>query len=423
MGSTAGFNSSIQSELFEPSTYLQEGGNSGYFAVLWKDGTAIPHQVSYPLAALAPVVETINPTYDTWISQATFVAKNRRAVSLRDVGLLFADLDTYHIEGLRGVSPEAQANALLSYCALEGLPQPSVVLYSGRGLQAKWLLDTAVSRGSILQWNEVQKALVHVLEGFGADRNARDVSRVLRLEKTVNTKSGELVRVVHVQGGAASGGPVRYDFDYLAEILLPRLPCPNPNSQDRGQTSATSPEGWGNADRAWLRLEDIRTLWKLRGGVVEGFRELTLFWSMNFLMMASPVPLNQFWYEAQALASEIYPGDFYRESDLSTVYRKAFEYRSGARVIYNGRQYPPLYTPRNETLAEAFGITSDEEPYLKTIISDGEKVRRRREKRWAEGVRPWSESAERTRPWEAFGISRRTWYRRGCPLPASESGQ
>ena len=415
---TAGFNSSIQSELFEPSTYLQEGGNPGYFAVLWKDGTAIPHQVSYPLAALAPVVETVNPAYDTWISQATFVAKNRRAVSLRDVGLLFADLDTYHIEGLRGVSPEAQANALLAYCALEGLPAPSVVLYSGRGLQAKWLLDTAVSRGSILRWNEVQKALVHVLEGFGADRNARDVSRVLRLEKTVNTKSGELVRVVHVQGGAASGGVVRYEFEELAEKLLPRLPSPTPqewaNAQEKGQTRAT---GLTTATLDWARLEDIRTLWKLRGGVAEGFRELTLFWSMNFMMRASPVPLNQFWYEARALAAEIYPGDFYRESDLSTVYRKALEYRSGARVIYNGRQYPPLYTPRNDTLADVVGITSDEEPYLRTIISEGEKVRRRREKRWAEGTTPRAKMPKNTRPWEAFGISRRTWYRRGCPTP------
>jgi hypothetical protein len=150
---------------------------------------------------------------------------------------------------------------------------------------------------------------------------------------------------------------------------------------------------------------------------MEGFREVTLFWSMNFLMRAAPVPMNQFWYEARALASEIYPGDFYRESDLSTVYRKALEYRSGLRVIYKGKLYPPLYTPRNETLAEVFRITADEEMALKTIISGREKVRRRREKRWADGTKPREESWERTRPWETFGISRATWFRRGCPLP------
>lgn len=417
-----------QLELFEPQTYLGQG--PGYFAILYKDGQKIPHQVSYPLDALGPVIQTINPAFDTWISQATFAAKNRRAVSLRSVGLLFADLDTYKFDGLRGRTPDQLATLFLGYCAAEGLPPPSIILFSGRGLQVKWLLETAIDRGSILLWNDVQRALVHILDGFGADRNARDVSRVLRLEKTVNTKSGELVRVVHTEPGTASGGLVKYDFEDLAKALLPRLNPLTPqdkdktcaNLQDKGQTCATPrPRSSGLSANAlnWARLEDIRTLWRLRGGVVEGYRETTLFWCMNFLVMAAPVPDNQFWYEARALASEIYPGDFWRESDLSTVYRKAQEYRAGSRVIYQGRMYPPLYTPKNETLAEAFRIEPEEEQHLQTIISQAEKDRRRALKRWAEGVQPRAEyeanSLERTRPWEALGMSRRTWYRKGCP--------
>lgn len=435
---TAIKNNSIQQELFEPQTYLGQG--PGYFAILYKDGQRQAHQVSYPLDALAPVIQTVNPAFDTWISQATFSAKNRRAVCLRDVGLLFADLDTYNFDGLRGRTPDQLATLFLGYCANEGLPPPSIILFSGRGLQVKWLLETAIDRGSILLWNDVQRALVHVLDGFGADRNARDVSRVLRLEKTVNTKSGELVRVVHTEPGPASGGLIKYDFETLAQALLPRLnpltpqdkgqicltqkvhpqdngqTCANP--QDKEHSRATPRQGVSGLSANalnWARLEDIRTLWRLRGGVVEGYRETTLFWSMNFLVMAAPVPDAQFWYESRALASEIYPGDFWRESDLSTVYRKAQEYRAGSRVIYQGRMYPPLYTPKNETLAEAFRIEPEEEQHLQTIISQTEKVRRRREKRWADGARPHAESAERTRPWEALGMSRATWYRKGCP--------
>jgi len=423
-----------QSELFEPQTYLGRG--PGYFAILYKDGEKKAHQISYPLDALAPVVQTINPAFDTWISQATFNAKNRRAVSLRDVGLLFADLDTYKFDGLRGRTPDQLATLFLGYCANEGLPPPSIILFSGRGLQVKWLLETAIDRGSILLWNDVQRALVHVLDGFGSDRNARDVSRVLRLEKTVNTKSGELVRVIHTEPGTASGGLVKYAFEDLAQTLLPRLNPLTPQDkehlratpqdkeqtcltpQDKEQTCATprrAPSGLSANALNWARLEDIRTLWRLRGGVVEGYRETTLFWCMNFLVMAAPVPDNQFWYEARALASEIYPGDYWRESDLSTVYRKAQEYRAGSRIIYQGRMYPPLYTPKNETLAEAFRIEPDEERHLQTIISQTEKNRRLRKKRWAEGVQPRSTMPKHTRPWEALGMSRRTWYRKGCP--------
>jgi hypothetical protein len=404
---------SAQGELFEPQTYLGQG--PGYFAVLWKDGSKTFHQTSYPLAGLPVVVSSVNPAYDTWISQATFLSKNRRAVSLRNVGLLFADLDTYKFEGLQNQKPDMLAALFLNYCALEGLPKPSIILFSGRGLQVKWLLEDAIDRASILRWNDVQKALVHALEGFGADHAARDVSRVLRLEKTVNTKSGELVRVVHVEPGDASGGVLRYAFEELEEALLPRYPSLTPQDKEHSvsRPRRTAPVGLTPSALNWSRLEDIRTLWRLRGGVQEGYRELTLFWSMNFLVMAAPVPPQQFWYEARALASEIYPGE-YRESDLSTVFRKAQEYRAGARVIYGGKMYPPLYTPKNATLAEVFRITSDEERHLQTIVSQAEKNRRLREKRWAEGIKPRN-FLNGERPWEALGMSRATWYRRGQP--------
>jgi hypothetical protein len=79
-------------------------------------------------------------------------------------------------------------------------------------------------------------------------------------------------------------------------------------------------------------------------------------------------------------------------------------------VEYQGRTYPPLYTPRNQTLIELFRITPEEERRMKTIISSAEKVRRRREKRREEGTKPQEQSLTRQKPWEIEGVSRRTWY-------------
>ena len=139
----------------------------------------------------------------------------------------------------------------------------------------------------------------------------------------------------------------------------------------------------------WFRLYDIRDLWNLRGGVPEGFRETTLFWELNFLLRAEPVRSNEIWKEAETLAANIdtAPG-WYHNSDLSTVYRKAKELMNGAGIEYNGRKYPPLYTPRNQTLINIFQITADEEQKLRTIISSDERVRRQRERRRAAGVKP-----------------------------------
>lgn len=404
-----------QNELFEPSTYLNQG-DPGFFSLLVKQPDGNTRQTSYRLDMLTRILQYVDPAYDTWISQASFFRPNRRAVNLRALGLLFSDLDIYHSPGLAGRSIDEVVSLLLTFCDLEGIPWPSIVLFSGRGLQAKWILEIPILRASILRWNDVQKALCAILDNFGSDPKARDCSRVLRLEHTVNTKTGETVKVVHVTG--SNSAPTKYDFDTLAGRILERVPQPplrSPIQKEKDISVSRAPIGRVET-LDWARLEDIRTLWAIRGGCREGYRETTLFWMVNFLFRASPVPMSQFWNEAQALASEIYPGSWYKESNLTTVYTKALQYRAGDRVIYQGRSYPPLYTPRNDTLAEVFRITAEEERSLKTIISQVEKDRRRAEKRRAEGI-PERNRWVDTRPWEAFGISRATWYRKGCPKP------
>lgn len=404
-----------QGELFEPGTYLQDDARPGWFSILYRSGIGISvKQVTYPIAALAPVVQTINRNYDTWISQAIFDRPSRRAVYLRDIGLFFADLDTYNLSALRGLSPEAQVALLLSYCAQEGIPAPSIVMYSGRGLQAKWLLDAAMPRSSVLRWAVVENALIDALKGFAADSKARDVSRVLRLERTVNLKSMEITRVVHITGTMES--PARYCLDDFEGLVARHDATRNNTCALYSVRSRRIIEGRSLAELDWARLEDIRRLWAMRGGCREGFREETLFWMVNWLVRASPVSVSEFYREAAALAAEIYPGTWYKESDLTTIYRKAQEYRAGKDVEYNGKQYPALYTPRNDTLINIFEISGEEQKHLLTIIDTDEKVRRRREKRWAAGTKQQPGWA-RTKPWEAFGISRATWFRRGKPTP------
>ena len=430
----------LQPDLFEPGQYLH-GDRRGYFARLWKEPERDARQEMHELIHLPQVVKVLNPKVDTWISQATFTQKNRRAVNVRDVGLFFVDLDTYKAEHLKGFSPEQQAQKLCAFCHAEGLPDPSIVLFSGRGLQAKWLLASPQSRLKLAVWNEAQKALVLLLEAFAADGNARDISRVLRLDRTVNTKSGMLCRVVHVTGGNEMC-LARYEFSELSEILIKRGDALREAMEKTGRHyiagKRVEPEGRlieteflsrlpGNPqsvrqwqDLAWKRLNDIRTIWAMRGGVREGFREVTLFWELNFLMLAQPVKIQNLYHEAASLAREISPANFYRQSDLSTLYRKAQEYQSGAQVVFQGKRYPTFYTPQNNTLLEIFRVTMDEERHLTTIISRQEKYRRNNERRDVkrreagakERSQYESESLSRQKPWEAEGVSRAWWYKK-----------
>ena len=67
-------------------------------------------------------------------------------------------------------------------------------------------------------------------------------------------------------------------------------------------------------------------------------------------------------------------------------------------LFRSGKEYPPLYTPRNSTLRELFDIQDVEVPYLKTIITPAEAAERHRERnRKAMDRATYLETAEQRR--------------------------
>ncbi|KPB52098.1 Rep [Pseudomonas coronafaciens pv. oryzae] len=432
------FSSQDEAQMYHDST------RSGFFSLL-VDVRGEKRQSSHRLADMPVVLNLVDKTRDTWMSQAEFIRPNRRVVNLARLGLLFTDLDTYRIPTLAGRTPDQLATSVLYFCTEEGLPAPSVLIYSGRGIQAKWLLDGTIPRQALPRWNACQRSLVDRLAHVGADAMAKDASRVLRTIQTVNSKSGEVCRVVHVTNDT-DGQPVRYNFEYLAEALLPTARWTiEQQRQEQAERVKRKPKPFllvpgGKADNlrgfsgrqlAWDRLEDLRRLAELRGGVNEGCRMQHLFWRLNFLLLSGATNSKQMYHEASALAREMDPQWNSRSKELMTLFSKAKAYEAGERISFGGRDYPPLYTPKNDTLINLFGITTDEQRQLKTIISSEmarERDRKRHEiRRRAAGAtdRQSYESASlsRRKPWEALGMSRASWYRAGKPAaPSVQTG-
>ena len=133
---------------------------------------------------------------------------------------------------------------------------------------------------------------------------------------------------------------------------------------------------------------------------------MTLHWHLNFLLLSGATNSVQMWHEAAALGREIDPAWGYRASELSTLYRKARDMEVGVTVEWNGHQYPPLYTPTNDTLVNLFEITDDEQRQLKTIISQSIAAERHAER-------------ERARRQEAGAVSREA-YRDQIKKPAQD---
>ena len=424
-------NSHAQLELItEPLAY--HGADWGYFSVVSRHPEGGMRQSSYPLSRMPEVLKAAPRDRDCFISQAEFARPNRRVVNLARVGLLFVDIDpgqAWHLDG------DQWAMRCLMACKDEGMPAPSLIVFSGRGVHMKWVLDRPLPRAALMRWNHAQKCLVERFRHIGADPAARDASRVLRLEGTINSRSNETCVIVWEDRDPRDGELLRHSFDTLFEELaeIPRQEYDAQRAAERAEreerrrrrSSMKLIKGGryglrclGDRQLAWDRLEDLRKLAKLRSSSIEGQRMLFLHWSLNFLALAEPIKANHLHYEARVLAREIAPGWTYQEAELGTVFSKAKAYAAGERIDFNGRQYPPLYTPRNDTLIRAFSITEEEQRQLKTVISKEEARRRdaerKRESRQAAGA------AERSAYLDA--MSSQTEQRRAAALKLREQG-
>lgn len=425
-----------QAELFEPADYLQNGSGRAFFALL----SAVPgsdrkRQQSFPVDSMHAVLAALGsagPRLDTWISQAEFYAPTRRLVHLSKLGLLFTDLDTYKV-GI-DASPEKLTEQLLRFCESQKLPEPSIIVFSGRGLQAKWLLQTALPQAALPRWNALQDVLNARLAAFGADAKAMDASRVLRLVQTVNSKSGQIVRVMHHSG-------CRYDFDQLAKDLLPYArPAPavdprpaasvailRPGPGESREANTTGLRRFMGFQLAWDRLADLRKLAEMRslagGAVPDGQRDTFVFLAAVFLAQAT-VNAPRFYDELRVLGREFVPhwSDAQVRDSASSALARMHDYVAGKRVAFNGKEVDPRYRFKNETLVDArwLSISPEEERLMGTIMSATESKRRdalrAREKRAVAGAVTRAEYLENAlsaaKPWEAEGISRATWYRR-----------
>jgi hypothetical protein len=401
--------SQLQHAFQEASIY--HGSGEGFFSLLFEGPRGAREQTSHQVEDLHEVIGSLDPQRGTCISQAQFRLPNRQVVNLWRMPLAFVDLDTYDVHGYTGQTPEAQLWHLLRYCSHNGIPEPTLVVFSGRGLHLKWIFETPVHCDFLGQWQELQNQLCQRLKLVGADPNARDASRVLRLVGTVNGKNGQVARVIHesttstMGASRAPGGRIVYDFAELSETLTPQTwnrpektqDSPDVDGDDAdgaacspqlvsllGGKSAPTKANLGHralvpSQLAWARLTDLRKLVQMRGwtyGAPPGRRDLFLFLAACFLAQAVAVP--SFREEINALAKEFAPtwSKAQVHSCVSSVLARTEAAARGVKIEFNGRKVEARYRYRNSTLIEMLRITPDEEREMSCIVSKSEARRR-----------------------------------------------
>lgn len=372
--------------------------------------------------------DTLPAAASTLTEQEAYVALNPyhgpRGGDRRLAGLnaLWLDLDTYKIPALAELDREDVGDRILSAISGAGLPPPSLLIDSGRGYYAVWLLSGVVP-AALPRWRAVMRALTRWAMPLGADAACVDPARVLRLPGSWHEGAGRRVTIVHGDGA-------RHAFEPLADAVWRAAGRPGRQDFDATRSSRGRRDRLEGAGGQRLRGLPRRAFWaairrdldtllgRWGGAVPHGTRDLWLhLYCCALTWDETGADVRETILQRAATAT---PGLTPRE--VARMMGPTIR-RGVAAVAGQPRGCDPRYDYASDRMCEMLSVDRQlalELGLHQLIPADlrADRNRQRRtERRRAAGVQPRSiwlaaHPISRVRPWEAEGISRATWYRR-----------
>ena len=287
-----------------------------------------------------------------YITLNTFYKPCRRLECIKELNCVYIDLDYYKIKYTR---EQIIMNLEENYFN-KIIPTTNYILDSGRGLALIWLINKVPSNALPL-WKAVQEYLYNQLKEFGADRQALDATRILRVPGSINSKSKTVVSIID-----------EYDYIYdLREIQKEILPELKLKENKKGLPKKIN-YVYRERSLYYARIQDITKLCELREYDLRGHREIILFLYRYYLC--------SFTEDVQKALGDVLElnGMFTYPLKENEVIRAT---RSAEKCYLDKNKE---YKYKNDTLIELLEITEIEETYMTTIISKNEYKRRHRER-------------------------------------------
>ena len=288
-----------------------------------------------------------------YISMSTFYKPMRRIETIKELTNNFIDLDTYKT----GFTKTQILMNLEENYFNKLIPRPSLIIDSGRGLALIWNIEK-VPHMALPLWKAVQEYLYSQLKEFGADRKALDVTRILRVPGSINSKSGTRVTILE-----------KYEYKYtLREIQREFLPDLDENkSKKKGRPKKVV---YVHRERSLYqgRILDLVKLCELRNYDVKGQREIILFLYRYYLC---------YFYEDEQKALEDVL-ELNKEFIQPLSEKELIRATNSAEKVFKSKD--KQYKYKNETLIELLEISEYEQTHMKIIIGKEEYKRRDNER-------------------------------------------
>lgn len=357
------------------------GGGMGTVTVGQKNARGGWRESVYPVEVAIEILKHYRGKQNVYLSTQRFRGR-RRIAKLLSLSSLYADLDFYRFPELAYLHPYMVLELALEHLERAAIPSPTLAISSGRGLYLIWQHEH-LKRSALPRWNRCQSCLVEVLEAFGADGQAKDAARVLRVVGTLNRE--EIVYSLLPVGEV-------YGFDALADRILPFTQAELHDLKIQSAVRAPKrpqerpfalPKGYDQGTLWEARLTDLQRLRELRffDSQMTDYRHRWLFLSgvaMSWLA-ASPRAMQRELYELAREAGSW--SEEYTAGKLASIVNRTYAAFRGERVEWRGWEFDPRYRYSNQRIIELLEITSEEERQLKTIVSDDERRRRDRERK------------------------------------------
>jgi len=156
---------------------------------------------------------------DSFMTVNTFKGKTgrsfRRDNNLSKLHCLYVDLDFYNLDP--PLTFDRARLVLFGMVSSGWLPEPSILASSGRGMYVFWLFAEPADPSDKAAWRIAQKQLNDICKRLGADRQAKDTARVLRIPGSYHTAAGK--RVSYVVQADQDGQVFAYTFPELAAAM------------------------------------------------------------------------------------------------------------------------------------------------------------------------------------------------------------
>ena len=286
-----------------------------------------------------------------YITLNTFYKPCRRLECIKELNFVYIDLDYYKTK----YTKEQVIMNLESNYFNKIIPATNYIIDSGRGLALLWNINKVPSQALPL-WKAIQEYLYHQLKEFGADRQALDATRVLRVPGSINSKSKTVVSIID-----------EYDYIYdLREIQKEYLPELKPKEKKKGRPKKVN-YVYRERSLYFARIQDITKLCELREYDLRGHREIILFLYRYYLCSFTEDVQKALEDVLELNSMFIYP---LKEKEVIRATRSAEKC-----YLDNNKEY----RYKNDTLIELLEITEDEEIQMSTIISKTEYKRRNNE--------------------------------------------